>query len=192
MPLFVRFLVDGWDSDTEHRSKPIRDEYRGCLKDGMSRVPSWPGCRPRAAGAGSPRRELEEAAVTIVMGLDQHRAQITAEWLDTETGEVSRARVLPADRTGVRRFLARFAGRRLAVFLQHLTDGLAQRAHLIRAGADDVAGHNRGRGLAQGAGFDVMGEIRDLAVGHFNVDSHGGTAQLGMRGCGSIRRGQTA
>ena len=30
---------------------------------------------------------LEEAAVSIVMGLDQHRAQITAEWLDTETGE---------------------------------------------------------------------------------------------------------
>jgi len=30
--------------------------------------------------------------VTIVMGLEQHRAQITAEWLDTETDEVSRAR----------------------------------------------------------------------------------------------------
>jgi hypothetical protein len=51
--------------------------------------------------------------VTIVMGLDQHRAQITAEWLDTETGEVSRARVTPADRRGVRRFLTRFAGQRL-------------------------------------------------------------------------------
>ncbi len=33
---------------------------------------------------------LEEVAVTVVMGLDQHRAQITAEWLDTDTGEVSR------------------------------------------------------------------------------------------------------
>jgi hypothetical protein len=31
---------------------------------------------------------LEEVAVTIVMGLDQHRAQIAADWLDTETGEV--------------------------------------------------------------------------------------------------------
>ena len=30
--------------------------------------------------------------MTIVMGLDQHRAQITAEWIDTETGEVSRGR----------------------------------------------------------------------------------------------------
>ena len=29
--------------------------------------------------------------MTIVMGLDQHRAQITAEWIDTATGEISRA-----------------------------------------------------------------------------------------------------
>jgi len=59
--------------------------------------------------------------VTIVMGLDQHRAQIAAEWLDTETGEVSRARVMPADRVGVRRFLARFAGQRLEVALEATT-----------------------------------------------------------------------
>ena len=44
----------------------------------------------------------------IVMGLDQHRAQISAEWIDTITGEVSRARVVPADRAGVREFLVRF------------------------------------------------------------------------------------
>jgi hypothetical protein len=31
--------------------------------------------------------------VTTVMGLDQHRAQITADWLTTETGEIGRARV---------------------------------------------------------------------------------------------------
>ena len=34
--------------------------------------------------------------MAIVMGLDQHRAQITAEWIDTETGEIGRARVSPA------------------------------------------------------------------------------------------------
>ena len=34
--------------------------------------------------------------MTIVMGLDQHSAQITAEWLDTATGEVVRTRVAPA------------------------------------------------------------------------------------------------
>src|SRR5215204_637974 len=40
----------------------------------------------------------------VVMGLDQHRAQITAEWIDLATGEISRGRVAPADRVAVRRF----------------------------------------------------------------------------------------
>jgi transposase len=57
------------------------------------------------------------------MGLDQHRAQITADWLDTETGEVSRTRVSPADRAGVRRFLERFCGRELEVALEATTAG---------------------------------------------------------------------
>jgi transposase len=59
--------------------------------------------------------------VTIVMGLDQHRAQITAEWLDTSTGEVSRSRVAPADRAGVRRFAGRFGGQELEVALEATT-----------------------------------------------------------------------
>lgn len=49
--------------------------------------------------------------MTIGMGLDQHRAQITADWIDTDTGELSRSRIAPADREGVRRFLDRFADR---------------------------------------------------------------------------------
>ena len=40
--------------------------------------------------------------MAIVMGLDQHRAQITAEWIDTDTGELGRARVSPAHRDNVR------------------------------------------------------------------------------------------
>ena len=28
--------------------------------------------------------------MTLVMGMDQHREQISAEWIDTITGEVSR------------------------------------------------------------------------------------------------------
>jgi transposase len=59
--------------------------------------------------------------MTIVMGLDQHRAQITAEWIDTGTGEISRARVAPADRAVVRRFLERFAGQQLEVALEATT-----------------------------------------------------------------------
>jgi transposase len=59
--------------------------------------------------------------MTIVMGLDQHRGQITAEWIDTETGEVSRARVAPAHREPVRRFLERFGGGELEVALEATT-----------------------------------------------------------------------
>ena len=59
--------------------------------------------------------------MTIVMGLDQHRAQVTAEWLDTCTGELSRSRVAPADRAGVRRFLSGFRGQALEVALEATT-----------------------------------------------------------------------
>jgi transposase len=59
--------------------------------------------------------------MAIVMGLDQHRAQITAEWIDTETGEIGRARVSPAHRADVRRFLARFEGQRLEAALEATT-----------------------------------------------------------------------
>ena len=59
--------------------------------------------------------------MTILMGLDQHRAQITAEWMDTSTGEISRGRVRPADRAGVRRFVERFRGQELEVALEATT-----------------------------------------------------------------------
>jgi transposase len=71
----------------------------------------------------------------IVMGLDQHRAQITAEWVDTASGELSRARVAPADRAGVRRFLERFCGRRLEVALEATTGWRFLVEELRRVGA---------------------------------------------------------
>src|SRR3954452_15048111 len=55
------------------------------------------------------------------MGLDQHRAQITADWLNTETGEVRRARVTSAHRDRVRQFVGRFAGQDLEVALEATT-----------------------------------------------------------------------
>jgi transposase len=73
--------------------------------------------------------------VSIVMGLDQHRAQITAEWLDTETGEVKRGRVAPADRAGVRRFLERFGGQELEVALEATTGWRFVVEELRRVGA---------------------------------------------------------
>ena len=71
----------------------------------------------------------------IVMGLDQHRAQITAEWIDLETGEVSRGRVVPADRAAVRKFFTRFAGRALEVALEATTGWRFVAEELGRVGA---------------------------------------------------------
>ena len=73
--------------------------------------------------------------MAIVMGLDQHRAQITADWLDTDSGEVSRARVAPADRAGVRRFLERFGGCELEVALEATTGWRFVVEELRRVGA---------------------------------------------------------
>ena len=47
----------------------------------------------------------------IVGGLDIHRKQLTFDYLDTETGQVRRGQIAPADRAHLRAWLARFAGR---------------------------------------------------------------------------------
>ncbi len=77
--------------------------------------------------------------MSIVMGLDQHRAQITAEWLDTDTGEVSRSRIVQADRSGVRRFLARLGGRELEVALEATTGWRFVVEELRRVGAGCIS-----------------------------------------------------
>ena len=46
--------------------------------------------------------------MSIVGGLDVHRAQITYDYLDTETGEIEVGQVVPATRVELRRWLARF------------------------------------------------------------------------------------
>src|SRR3954468_4034490 len=79
--------------------------------------------------------EYRRLTLSIVMGLDQHRAQITAEWLDTDTGELSRRRVSPADRAGVRAFAARFAEQDLDVALEATTGWRFAAQELAAVGA---------------------------------------------------------
>src|SRR5580704_4541890 len=74
--------------------------------------------------------------MTLVMGMDQHRAQITAEWIDTITGEISTARMAPADRATVRRFLTRFDGSDVEVALDATTGWRFVVEELERVGAD--------------------------------------------------------
>ena len=103
-------------------------------------------CALESAGPDGPR--------TIVMGLDQHRAQITAEWIDTASGEIARARVMPAHRESVRRFLGRFRGRRLEVALEATTGwrfvveelhAIGARAHLAEPAETSARRGNKKR-----------------------------------------------
>ena len=74
--------------------------------------------------------------MSIVMGLDQDRAQVSAEWIETTTGELSRARIAPADRDTVRAFLHRFAGEGLEVALEATTGWRFVVEELQRVGAE--------------------------------------------------------
>jgi transposase len=74
--------------------------------------------------------------MACVMGLDQHRAQISAEWIDTMTGEVSRSRIAPADRATVREFLEPFANSGLEVALEATTGWRFIVEELERVGAE--------------------------------------------------------
>jgi hypothetical protein len=67
------------------------------------------------------KTELEEAPMTIVVGLDVHREQITFDALDTQTGEVRCGRVRPADRQSFRRFLRQFEGELVEAALEATT-----------------------------------------------------------------------
>src|SRR5690349_9393786 len=78
----------------------------GADRDPCRRVRPWSVRRPR---------------VTIVMGLDQHRAQITADRLDTGSAEIARTRIAPANRAAVQRFAGRFRGQALEVALKATT-----------------------------------------------------------------------
>lgn len=54
--------------------------------------------------------------MAIIGGLDLHRAQITFDYLDTESGEVRRGRIAPATRCSLRDWLAKLPATRPADF----------------------------------------------------------------------------
>ena len=72
--------------------------------------------------------------MTIVAGFDVHRAQITFDALDTDTGELKRGRI-DATPAGVERWVGRFAGREVHVALEACTGWLFVARALQRSGA---------------------------------------------------------
>ena len=72
--------------------------------------------------------------MAIVAGFDVHRAQITFDALDTETGEIHRGR-MRADREAVRDWVAGFAGEQVDVAVEACTGWLFVCEALAAAGA---------------------------------------------------------
>jgi len=98
--------------------------------------------------------------MSIVGGLDVHRRQITFDYLDTDTGQVCCGRIEPADRPGLRAWLARRFTGRVDVDLafeagtgwRYVAEEITAagfRAHLAEPGADrapagaEAAGEDR-------------------------------------------------
>ena len=52
--------------------------------------------------------------MAIIGGLDVHRRQTTFDYLDGDTGELLRGRMVPADRETLGAWLGRFAGQSAA------------------------------------------------------------------------------
>src|SRR3954471_4057374 len=76
----------------------------------------------------------EEALMAILAGFDVHRAQITFDALNSETGEVVRGR-FRADREAVGQWVGQFAGEHVAVALEACTGWLFVSEALVGAGA---------------------------------------------------------
>jgi transposase len=78
---------------------------------------------------------LEGVVMSIVGGLDLHRQHITFDYLDTESGQVSRGRVAPADREHLREWLRRVERQEAAFAVEACTGWRFVVEELERAGA---------------------------------------------------------
>jgi transposase len=74
--------------------------------------------------------------MAIFVGLDVHRAQITYNALDTDSGEVKTGRIRPANRATVRAFLAPLATKKTIVAVEAMTGWRFVVEECARAGID--------------------------------------------------------
>ena len=75
--------------------------------------------------------------MAIVGGFDVHRAQITFDYLDTDSGQVTAGQIRPATRPALRNWLERFAGRNDVAFaVEGCTGWRFVVEELVRAGGE--------------------------------------------------------
>src|SRR6266705_965935 len=132
---------DGLTKDDMHRLRPLAGRAgawrppSGGRPPQLRRVKMDAGSIHVVPGAATRRpRELEEVPMSIVGGLDIHRKQITFDYVDTETGEVRRGQICPADREHLAKWLARFAGQDAHFALEGCTGWRYVAGEIIAAG----------------------------------------------------------
>jgi transposase len=74
--------------------------------------------------------------VAVFVGFDVHRAQITFDALDVDSGELQTGRVRPANRQTFRRFLVRFDGQQVVAAVEAMTGWRFVVEELTRVGAE--------------------------------------------------------
>src|SRR4051812_32427778 len=93
------------------------EQYREWARGVLHVAQRWhelraPSARRERLARGGNAGALEEALMAIVAGLDVHRAQITFDALDTDSGEVMRGRIA-ATPVAVTRWARRFDAREM-------------------------------------------------------------------------------
>ncbi len=109
--------------------------------------------------------------MAIVGAFDVHRAQLTYDYVSTETGEVQRGQIRPADRQHLRAWLARFEGETQVVFAVEACTGWRYVVEeLKRVGCEvhlaEPADLSRDKGSKQRAKTDAADarHLRELLV----------------------------
>src|SRR6478752_1291758 len=82
--------------------------------------------------------EREEVEVMIACGFDVHRAQITFDLVDHQTGELRRGRIVPATRERLRLWLSGVETARLVVAVEGTTGWRFVAEELEATGAEVV------------------------------------------------------
>ena len=85
--------------------------------------------------------------MTVFAGFDVHRAQITFDALDSDTGEVTRGRI-DSTPAAVERWVTRFSGREIHVAVEACTGWLFVCQALERSGACPQLRHKRAQDSA--------------------------------------------
>lgn len=137
--------------------------------------------------------------MAIVGGFDLHREQITFDYLDTETGEVSGGQIRPATVEQVREWLRRFEGRDGAFAMEATTGWKFVPYELTRAGmrahlaepADTKALRGPKR-RAKTDRADARLQRFSTQAGFPSVGSHPNTSRTPARWCGCARTSSTS